>query len=65
MTNGERIKYLREKNGLTQKDIATRYQELAKSQKASKEDVSSILIPLILVIIFLFIMFISFIGYMS
>ncbi len=24
MTNGERIKYLREKNGLTQKDIATR-----------------------------------------
>ena len=48
-----------------EKDIATRYQELAKSQKASKEDVSSILIPLILVIIFLFIMFISFIGYMS
>ncbi len=24
MTNGERIKYLREKNGFTQKDIATR-----------------------------------------
>lgn len=24
MTNGERLKYLREKNGLTQKDIATR-----------------------------------------
>ena len=24
MTNGERIKYLREKNGLTQKDIATK-----------------------------------------
>ena len=24
MTNGERIKYLREKNGFTQKDIATK-----------------------------------------
>ena len=24
MTNGERIKYLREKSGLTQKDVATR-----------------------------------------
>ena len=28
MTNGERIKYLREKNGLTQKDVATSYYKI-------------------------------------